>query len=129
MQVAVETFFEAGVPEWFAFQALANNVLAAGDSVSVEITVNSDFTPAVRSGELRITSSPAAGGNEPAVRQRIDGRLIVPLSEGSAALSGLHPTDAGTPERRKEGMGGASEYARLVSRVASAGEAAQRVER
>lgn len=89
LTIQVESFFEAGVPEWFGFQPLANSMLSAGDSVTLELTVNSDFTPNVRSGELRITSSPADGGNEAAVTQRLDARLIVPLSADGAALSAL----------------------------------------
>lgn len=88
LQLEIESFFGAGVPEWFGFQAPAQNRLAGGDSMMVEIDVTSDFTPAVRSGELRITSRPADGGGEPAATQRLDARLLVPRAAG-AALSGL----------------------------------------
>ena len=87
LQLEVESFFETGVPEWFAFQPPPENILAAGASLAIEIQVASDFTPSVRSGELRITSRPSDGGNEAAFTQRIDARLIVPLAQGAAVSS------------------------------------------
>ena len=91
LEVEVESFFGDGVPEWFVFQPLAENVLAGGASLAVEIEVASDFTPAVRNGELRVTSRPEEGGGERAFTQRLDGRLIVPLEGGGAALTGTAP--------------------------------------
>ena len=88
LQLELVPSFGAGVPEWFRFEPLAENVLAPGGSVAIEIEVASDFTPGVRSGELRVTSRPADGGSEPAITQRLDARLLVPLGEDGAALAG-----------------------------------------
>ena len=88
LQLEVEPLFGDGLPAWFRFEALTENVLAPGDSVALEIEVASDFTPAVRNGELRVTSRPADGGGEPAVTQRLAARLLVPLGEDGAALAG-----------------------------------------
>jgi len=85
VNLQVEASFGDGVPQWFVLPAL-DEVLAPGDSLTIEILLASDFAPAVRNGEVRVTSSPT-DGSQPESSQRIDMRLVVAAGSGGAPLT------------------------------------------